>query len=125
MSKPDLDAIRARVEAATEGPWAAQDYDTAPGDEGSCITAGEPGMGQRAIAYAIAYPWTTPESCAADAEFIAHARQDIPNLLTYIGELETLLDEVRALAGPDNESGMISASAIFHTIGTGNKGGES
>ena len=55
-------------------------------------------------------------------EIVRVIEMDVPALLAYIGELENQLDEVRALVGPDNESGMISASAIFHTIGTGNKG---
>lgn len=84
----DLDAIKARAEAATEGSWEAQDYSGDPGDEGSCITAGEPGtMQQRAIAYAIDYSWTTTESCAADATFIAAARTDVPALVAEVERL--------------------------------------
>lgn len=89
MTPERLAEIRTRAEAATPGPWEAEDYSTDPGDEGSCITAGEPGtMRQRAVAYAIDYPWTTPESCAADATFIAAARTVVPELVTEVERLQ-------------------------------------
>ena len=91
MTPERLAEIRVRAEAATQGPWEAQDYSADPGDEVSCITAGEPGtMRQRAVAYAIAYSWTTPESCAADATFIAAARTDVPDLVAEIERLREL-----------------------------------
>lgn len=116
MSKPDLAAIRARVEAATEGPWEWEATNPAmSGEHWTMRIQGKPG-----IRFAVAeYQHGT-----GNADFIANARQDVPALLTYIDELENQLDEVRALVGPDNESGMISASAIFHTIGTSNQGGD-
>ena len=93
MTPERLAEIRARAEAATDGPWEAQDYSADPGDEGSCITAGEPGtMRQRAVAYAIDYPWTTPESCAADATFIAAARTDVPELVAEVRVLTTAVN---------------------------------
>ncbi len=85
--------IRKRAEAATEGPWNAGDYTDLPDDEGCGITAGPEGtIEERIIAYAIEYPWTTPESCTADAEFIAHAREDIPWLLA---DRTALLERLR------------------------------
>ena len=65
------DKIRARVAAATEGPWEVVDL-----------------IGSRPAAASV---WTaeageldvclSEEACPADAQFIAHARQDIPALL--------------------------------------------
>ena len=99
MTPERLAEIRARAEAATPGPWEAEDYSTDPGDEGSCITAGEPGtMRQRAVAYAIDYPWTTPESCAADATFIAHARTDVPELAAEVERLRVFIRGTRIAA---------------------------
>ena len=84
----DRDRLRELASGATPGPWEAQDYDDHPGDEGSCVLTHEPERGTRAIAYAIAYPWTTPESCEADAEFIAASRQAVPALLDQLDQAE-------------------------------------
>jgi hypothetical protein len=57
----DLDAIRARTDAATAGPWHGEHA------EFGYVTIGD---------------WLP-----ADAEFIAHARTDIPFLLDLVDEL--------------------------------------
>ena len=105
----DRDRLRELASGATPGPWEAQDYDDHPGDEGSCVLTHEPERGTRAIAYAIAYPWTTPESCEADAEFIAASRQAVPALLDMLDQAEAerdqaqaALDRVRELHQPCN-----------------------
>lgn len=74
----DLDAIRARAEAATEGPWFAWD---------------------RAVGWNIVI--TRPE----DAAFIAAARTDVPALLAEVERLrealaasEAQVERVRKLA---------------------------
>lgn len=85
--------------AATPGPWEAQDYDDHPGDEGSCVLTHEPERGTRAIAYAIAYPWTTPESCEADAELIAKFRTAVPALLDAVEQTEAERDTLSANLG--------------------------
>ena len=94
----DRDRLRELASGATPGPWEAQDYDDHPGDEGSCVLTHEPERGTRAIAYAIAYPWTTPESCEADAEFIAASRQAVPALLYQLDQAEAERDHARAQA---------------------------
>lgn len=43
----------------------------------------------------------------------------VPQLIAEIRRLQADLDAVRELAGPDNESGIISTDALLHTIGTG------
>ena len=73
MTRPDLDAIRARCDAATPGPWRLKGLeihgDSKPGRCGLLIYD-EGGHDKK------------------DARFIAHARTDIPALLAYIDELE-------------------------------------
>lgn len=108
MSKPNLGAIRARW--PVDGEWWFRDGATVK----TLVDGGE----EVTVAQCVG----ESENAIKDAEFISYAFRDIYHLLTYIEQLETQLDEVRALVGPDNESGMISASAIFHTIGTINKG---
>jgi hypothetical protein len=73
MTAPDLDAIRARAEAATPGPWERS---------GSLVQAG-----RRARRARVGQTWGL--AWKQDAEFIAHAREDVP----------ALLDEVERLRG--------------------------
>lgn len=92
----DLDAIRERAEAATPGPWCSYegnlwqgtakalaaydaDPDNAPwpygNDSSGQLFHGEP---------------RRPE----DAEFIAHAREDVPALLAVVEQLRAALDAI-------------------------------
>lgn len=81
MNADEVDAIRARAEAATPGPWRWRDdgYDSVVLDRSDDYVGGCPDCGVRA---------GFDES---DAEFIAAARTDIPALLDA-------LDEARAEA---------------------------
>lgn len=65
--KPDIKAIEARAAAATPGPWEAS-------KDGWTAWAGNVKIAD----------YLDPDN----AEFIAHARTDIPRLLDYIKELE-------------------------------------
>ena len=103
-ASPDLEAIKARAAAATEGPWEWDD----------------PTIGQH---WSRPVPWATvvddevncggycyggsssPIKSDADGQFIAHAREDIPVLLAEVErlreereELQRRLDAVEALA---------------------------
>ena len=82
----DLDAIEARANAATAGPWTARHrhVDCTPNDDESC------GLGLE-----IDGP---PEAMlrgqferGADAVFIAHARHDVPALVAEVRRLRTAL----------------------------------
>lgn len=93
----DLDAIKARVEAATPGPWKADG-------------------GEVSQHWSRPEPWqevvSTEVSCMsycyggtargverdADAEFIAHARTDVPALVAEVERLRAREGRVRALA---------------------------
>ena len=85
MSAPDLNAIRARAAAATEGDW-------------KVTHAGNIHYGVRAHIEGDVYPATVVFAQAdsqgygngsrkVDAEFIAHARQDIPALCDEVEQL--------------------------------------
>jgi hypothetical protein len=87
MKPVDIDAIRARAEKATAGPWKNLD------DEG--VEWNEP--------IACAYDshsrryWSTgpevhsKEQVQADSQFIAHAREDVPALLKLVDEMTRVL----------------------------------
>ena len=81
MTRPDMDAIRARCDAATPGPWTY--------DEIGYVDVGLPRS--RSIAVGIEIDATAK----SDGDFIAHARTDIPALLTYIEELERAVENER------------------------------
>lgn len=69
----DLDVIEARANAATPGPWGA----LSPRADGASPVTRAGGA------------WIAPFTAEDDAEFIAHAREDVP----------ALVDEVRRLRG--------------------------
>ncbi|KKL63833.1 hypothetical protein LCGC14_2171140 [marine sediment metagenome] len=74
-----LDKIKERTQAATEGPW------TVFFDE--------------ALGYGIINPtWEVKYIPYADAEFIAHARTDIPWLVERLGEVEKAVRTYRLMA---------------------------
>ena len=82
-SAVDLDAIRERCDAATEGPWALS-----LGPHDSRVIVGQH------------YLWRaegarTRGQDVADAQLIAAARRDIPALLSLVDRLEAELGETR------------------------------
>ena len=90
-----LAEIRARVEAATPGPW---EWDAI--DEGSLRTLDPLGdavarkYGLRAqILGTGEHNRKTPNR--ADTDFIAHSRQDIPDLLAELSRLRAVIEEAR------------------------------
>lgn len=78
MTDEQLAAIRARCEAATEGPWTVRQY-------GSPTLGG----GEFISGYGVVGPFQRGEQfdSRADAAFIAHARTDIPALLAEVERL--------------------------------------
>lgn len=83
LSKEYLEEVRRRCEAATPGPWISyvEGRDHTSGD--SVIVRGPEGSEEDL--YVIG-------GTAADQDFIAHARQDIPLLLKKIERLQSLLE---------------------------------
>jgi hypothetical protein len=77
----DLDAIESRANTATPGPWEAQNYDDDEMDGNWPYTnrVGRPDSA-KALAHIVLG--------SQDAEFVAHAREDIPALVARVRELE-------------------------------------
>lgn len=99
----DLEPIKERLAEATPGPWESQGFDNYPGDEGTPII-GTSGIGL--VAYALRHnvhssnnrvDWYDEEQCDKDAEFIAHAPEDIRALLAEVKRLQAQIDAVKAL----------------------------
>jgi hypothetical protein len=82
FSKTYLDEVRRRFEAATQGPWVSY-------VEGRDHTSGDSFIMRGEGAYDDLY---LHGATIADQDFIAHARQDIPNLLDEIERLRKLLE---------------------------------
>jgi hypothetical protein len=74
LSVEQLQAIAARVDAATPGPWRS---------EGVWFEIGEPG----------GHGFDNMAS-EEDAAFIAHARSDIPRLLAEVERLQTVVERL-------------------------------
>lgn len=73
----DLDAIRAREAAATPGPWFDDGQEIYTESEHDWV--------------AETLDIDNPKSTAANAQFIAHAREDIPGLLAEVDRLRAEL----------------------------------
>ena len=67
-----LDEIEARTNAATDGPWTWATHSTADGDEWGVFSPAD---------WALA---TNRDGWGCDAEFIAHARTDVPALVAAL-----------------------------------------
>jgi hypothetical protein len=91
MTREELEAIRARADAATAGPWAAMDNSVYTGRQWRDIVAGVRGIvypsgftrhsgGETETHYGVAIS-------DENADFIAHARTDIPALLAEVERL--------------------------------------
>jgi hypothetical protein len=79
--RPDIEAIEAREQAATPGPWESSD------------------PRGRAHGYVFGL-WSgyDGEVTIGDAVFIAHARTDVPALIAYARELEGVLRDLTEAA---------------------------
>lgn len=98
MTTLDLDAIQARADAATEGPWKVTDLSN-HGHRGTLwVDIDRPADGSMTVAElteadGVEVIWKT-----TDAEFIAHARTDIPALIAEVKALRGKVAEVEELA---------------------------
>ena len=94
MKDQELNEIRNRVQKTTQGPWKSfvEGRDHESGDsfimtgiqDGQDIWSGSRGND-------IYLTGATNE----DLDFIAHARQDIPNLLDYINDLKVEIEKIK------------------------------
>lgn len=79
MTKPDLDAIRARLEATTSGEWRVERKEELYAGDEPLLDGGED---SRAMRNGLAtYGFFERDE---DAEFCAHAKKDIPDLLALV-----------------------------------------
>lgn len=100
MNKARLQEIKDRCEAATPGPWYVCPYtgwiqSENPYGKGEMHLADIRGWGHLTGKGQGACSMDDDEAYKiqkANAEFIAHARQDIPALLTYIDEVTVFMD---------------------------------
>jgi hypothetical protein len=96
--------IAARAEAATPGPWCTDAWEIYQGDEylpGISAWIGETCRGT-----------STPEQDRADAEFVAHARTDVPALLARVAELEAHVEALLEERHRTNEWADDAAKAL-------------
>jgi len=91
--RPDIDAILARCEAATPGPWRAD------GHHGCKQVRGRKTGAHRQAQYQTEVCWTPGLSDEhedyANAEFIAHARTDVPALCDEVAALRAENERLR------------------------------
>ncbi len=100
MTKDELKTIRERLEAASSGPWFADETDL----EGRRMVRKYEGKTPVQVVCRVGPTdddrrWHEPGDRPllnrdANANFIAHAHEDIAALLAHIGTLETRLQEV-------------------------------
>jgi hypothetical protein len=102
MDEREFLAIEARAKAATDGPWRWEDQYADSGDgpyfqvrSESVYTNMQTGMeaDDQTAPDEIAMGTVAMDLGEDDARFIAHARTDVPALLTEIRRLRALLDD--------------------------------
>lgn len=101
-----LAEIEARVEAADDGPWRVRGSQVDPSWKwaaGVESTSLDPGEVDTTIAEVVDAP---------DAEFIAHARTDVPALLAVVKGVLALADEMNAAS--DREAEMADRYGGYH-----------
>jgi len=81
-AEPDVDAIEARANAATPGPWHVAPPECGPDGQGVY----DPELGQ-IVEVGDPYPRGNNHP-QENMEFIAHASEDIPALIARIRQLE-------------------------------------
>lgn len=85
MNDIDIDAIKARVENATDGPWAWSDAETFQAWPGSVRSTVMPDDFADEVAQTFQ---------GQDAEFIAHARTDVPALVAKVERQAAIIKAV-------------------------------
>lgn len=117
LTAEEMAQIRARAEAATPGPW---DLDAAGGHGHRWGVTGPESEDFEFLFYPADYP-----RHGVDAEFIAHARSDVPRLLEEVERLraalvrarEDLHDEFCGYSGPALEKHLEPCANATRAIG--------
>lgn len=98
LTPEELQAIAARCSGATPGPWTVEE-DSRPSIMAPVGTGGYMDGGHLATFMAMAKydaAWGDKSSNSADANFIAHARTDVPKLLAFIQSLQAELAQTNS-----------------------------
>lgn len=112
----DLDAIRKRAEAATPGPWASYEggnfvHITLSDYEKRFKRSHDLGYTSGGL-FAAMLPHApsrqTRQRFNKDAEFIAHAREDVPNLVAEVKRLRGLLVRCLDVVNADAEEVLVA-----------------
>ena len=103
MSRPELKAIRQRCDAATEGPWERYNNEVCNirGKGTSCIVSTHRWGAGRYRDHLKCHGDLPEQEHQDNCDFVAHARQDIPDLLDEIERLEKLL---KIITGDNKDS---------------------
>ena len=91
MNDQQLAAIEAREERATEGPWTSVATWLATGDRAPLVSGPVINMDDPVRIADCDTTWRSRDDCMANAEFIAHARADIPALVAEVRRLRAQL----------------------------------
>jgi len=132
----DLDDIEARVNAATDGPWGFYDGETYA-DVAADMQVTSPGSynyREKIARLEDENYWDdgdhedhddsrAPEQMAANAAFIAHAREDVPALIAEIRRLRDELADARAQALRDAAEICDEAGAVYGSRGANDAAG--
>lgn len=92
MTRPDIEAIQARADAAPAGPWFVGLRKKDDSADFPFYVMAEDGEGSLAAVFTRA---TDEALDLKAAEFVASARHDIPDLLNYVRQLENELATLR------------------------------
>jgi hypothetical protein len=105
-TRPPLEEMRARAEAATAGPWETTHPEAGRFPE---ILAGAAVLAKTCPIYGVAPDgqWTRTGVERANAALMAHARTDLPAALDWIAHVEGLL--ARALPSVEKASNVSQA----------------
>lgn len=119
LTEAELNAIEARCEAATPGPWKQSDcgYDVCSKN----IPSACDNSSRMTIARCMegdSRPYTTAyKGACKDAEFIAHARTDLPRLLAAYRELKAENERLENEIGAKNERLKAAAYDLGRSVG--------
>lgn len=105
-----LDEVEARANAATEGSWATTFGPHEPARVWGADSDAEP--------IAVLGGYVEDSDAKADAEFIAHARTDLPALVAALRAVLELADAADAAAAddPDQECGLVHTHQVRAAI---------
>lgn len=112
MTTNPLDALQARADAATKGPWLARDCKP-------CTERGrlEVNIYDHTGNFQITTWCDDDEFHRPDAEFIAHAREDVPKLVAALRSIEDLLAYWDTLADGDRYYAATVRARIREALG--------